>query len=112
MGWLDQELDTIEDLCTLRKPAVLQDTWMNFADNLKRPSRDDSEVKWRLWHSVDDERPTNNSDGLQSQRSWSGLNVLEPVDDGGGVTRPKGFDADYAPLSNIIYWCSFFLDKW
>ena len=46
--------------------------------------------------SVDDERPTNDSDRLQSQHSRSGLNVLDIVDDGGDVTCLKGFDMDDA----------------
>ena len=45
--------------------------------------------------SVDDERPTNDSDRLQSQHSRSGLNVLDIVDDGGDVT--------WMMHSNIVY---------
>ena len=63
---------------------------MECSDGDSERSNDDFDI------SVDDERPTNDSDRLQSQHSRSGLNVFDIVDDGGDVTCPKGFDMDDA----------------
>ena len=98
-------------MCTIRKPVVWHrdeppsaslkghldechvNLWRSYYDDSgSGMSDDDSDI------SADDERPGKNSDSLQSQHSRSRLNVLDLVDDGssGDVTRPKGFDTDYA----------------
>ena len=93
MGQLDRESDIIQDLCNIRKPAVWHRDEFRSASlsNHLDESRDifmclyqgDSGSNVGTNISVDDGRPGNNSESLQSQHLRSGPNVLDQVDDGG-----------------------------
>ena len=74
MGQLDRESDIIQDLCTIKKPAVwhrdelrsasLKDRLDESRDILKYSYRGDSGPYDDPDISVDDERPGNNSESL------------------------------------------------
>ena len=100
MGQLDRESDIIEVLYAIRKPVVWHRDELCSAssmdhldeshDNLECSYQDDSRSNDGSDISVDDQRPANNSDNLQSQHLRSFPNVLDPVDDSGSgdVTCP------------------------
>ena len=104
MSRLDGESDTIKDLCAIRKPVAwhrdeapsvsLKDHLDESHDNLEHSRRGDSKRSNEdSVVSVDDERPHNDSESLQSQHSQSDI---DPVDDDGSEAHVRGFDTDSA----------------